>query len=174
MKTTVFRNGEVEVHSFEVPAGQDLTLTSPIGADQKAFLEENGWAYAWGKTVLLEGECTLDTDALPEVVTVRPNPNQWVNGVNTMTGNPHTYHAITDMKLTCLAYRDRHLPGSLRKVVLRDAEEYPLDEKGWLYVGSGSLVVDDTRYRSETILKIENCDRIGVAVGETFLSFIGL
>lgn len=169
-----FRNSEVEVHTFRVSAGEDLTLQSPIGADQKAFLEENGSAYAYGKTTLLEGECTLETDVLPEIVTVRPNRNQWVNGINTMTGNPHTWHAITDIKFNCLAYRDRHLPASLLKVVLDDGEEFTIEEKGWLFVGAGVLVVDGTEYPADTILKIENCDRVGKAVGETFLSFIGL
>ena len=48
MRAKHFRNDDVEVHTFWLAAEEDLTIKAPIGPDQQAFFEENGWAYAYG------------------------------------------------------------------------------------------------------------------------------
>lgn len=174
MKTRRFRNSEVEVYTFWLDAGEDFTITAPIGPDQKTFFEENGWAYAYGVTILLEGEKTISTDVLPEVTTVRPDHDLWINGVNRMTGNPHTFHAITDVKFVCLSYIDHHLPVASAKIMLGSGEDVLLDTPGWTYVCAGALVINGTEYRSETMLKVESSGKTGRAIGDTVLAVVGL
>ena len=174
MRTKHFRNNDVEVHTFWLDANEDLTIKAPIGLDQQAFFEENGSAYAYGVTILLEGEMTISADVLPEITTLRPDHDLWIDGINTMSGNPHTFHAVSDVKFICLSYIDHHLPAASAKVMLGDAGEVPLDTPGWTYVCAGALSIDGAEYPAGSILKIENCGKTGRAVGDTVLATVGL
>ena len=124
--------------------------------------------------ILLQGVKTISTDVLPEVTTMRPDHDLWINGVNTMSGNPHTFHAVTDVKFVCLSYIDHHLPVASAKTMVGDAEEVPLDTPGWIYICAGALSLDGTEYPAESILKVESCGKTGRAVGDTVLATIGL
>lgn len=174
MKVDHFRNDDVEVYGFHMAVGEELILDPPVGPDQQAFFEENGWAYVYGVTVLLEGEITISSVLFPDTTTIRPDHDLWINGVDRMSGTPHIFSAVTDAHITCLTYRDHHRPQSSDKIMLADMTEHLFDAPGWVYVAAGNIICDGIKYPSTSLLKIETVGKIGTASEDTVISFIGL
>lgn len=174
MKVEHFRNDDVEVYGFRLTAGEELKLDPPVGADQQTFFEENGWAYVYGVTVLLEGEITISSVLFPDTTTIRPDHDLWINGVDRMSGTPHIFSAVTDAYVTCLTYRDHHRPQTSDKIMLVDRAEHSFDAPGWVYVAAGGLVCDGIHYPATSLLNVESVGKVGTASGDTILSFVGL
>lgn len=174
MKIDNYRNDVVEVYSFRLAGGEELSLNPQVGPDQAEFFEENGWAYVYGVTVLLEGEMTISSELFPDTTVIHPDHDLWINGVDKMSGTPHIFKALTDVNLACLTYRDHHLPSASAKIMLSASQEHVFDTPGWAYVGTGSVDIDGLHFPAHSMLKIETVGKAAITPQGAVLSFIGL